>query len=114
MGKRTTSSGLALARAGRKDEASTELKKGRELIAANDRTQSANLDLAEARAALARGDLTEAEAKVRRAIESGPPSADAQALLDSVLAKSGHTEMRHSTSTNVPSAKEDFRTSKRR
>jgi len=84
--------GLALARAGRKDDASAELKKGRELIAANDRAQGANLDLADARAALERGELAEAEAKVRRAMQAGPPSADAQALLDAVLAKRGATE----------------------
>jgi tetratricopeptide (TPR) repeat protein len=84
--------GLALARAGRKDEASAELKKGRELIAANDRTQNASLDLADAHAALDRGDLAEAEAKVRRAMELGPPSTEAQSLLETISARRAKPE----------------------
>ena len=43
--------GLALARAGRKDEGTTEVQKGRELSAADDRNQNANLDINEGRTA---------------------------------------------------------------
>ena len=70
--------GLALARAGRKEEAAAELKKGRELVAADDRTQNANLDIAEGRAALEKGDLEEAAAKFRHAIQLRPDSSEAQ------------------------------------
>ena len=73
--------GLALSRAGRRDEAAAELKKGRELVAADDRIQNANLDIAEGRAALERGDVPAAEAKFRHAIQLQPTSADAQRYL---------------------------------
>ena len=39
---------------GTKEEAAAELQKGRELVAADDRSQNANLDIAEGRAALER------------------------------------------------------------
>ena len=81
--------GLALARAGRRDEATPELQKGRDLIAASDRSQNASLDLTEGRAALAKGDLPLAEAKFQRAIRLGPASAEAQALLGTVLERQG-------------------------
>ena len=77
--------GLALARAGRKDEATAELQKGRDLVAASDRNQNARMDLADGHAALARGDLPEAASKLRRAIQLGPPSAEAQAALGATL-----------------------------
>ena len=59
--------GLALARAGRKDEATSELQKGRELVAADDRDKTASLDLAGgARRRWRRGDLGRAAARLRR------------------------------------------------
>ncbi len=77
--------GLALARAGRKDDATAELQKGRDLVAASDRSQNARMDVADGHAALERGELTEAAAKFNRAIQLGPPSAEAQAGLGAVL-----------------------------
>ena len=71
--------GLALARAGRQAEATAALQKGRELVAADEREQTARLDVAEGRAALERGDLEQAAAKLRRAIQVRPDSAEAQA-----------------------------------
>src|SRR4029453_5939133 len=61
--------GLALARAGRKEDAAAELRKGRELTAADDRTQNANLDIAEGRAALDRGELDQPVSKFRPAAD---------------------------------------------
>jgi tetratricopeptide (TPR) repeat protein len=81
--------GLALARAGRKEEAAASLQKGRELVAEAERTQHATLDLAEGRAALEKGDLAQAEARLRRAVELKPDSADAQRYLGVVLDKLG-------------------------
>ena len=78
--------GLALARAGRKEEASAALQKGRELVAADDRTQNASLDIAEGRAALERGALDEAAAKFRHALQLRPDSRDAQRYLDTIAA----------------------------
>jgi tetratricopeptide (TPR) repeat protein len=49
--------GLALARSGRKEEATSELSKGRELVTADDRDKTASLDLLEGRAALEKGEL---------------------------------------------------------
>ena len=74
--------GLALARAGKKDDAAVELAKGRELSAAGDRTKNASLDIAEGRAALDRGSLDEAAQKFRHAVQVQPDSADAQQYLD--------------------------------
>ena len=79
--------GLALVRAGRKEEGAAHLKKGRELVAAGDRAQNALLDIADGRAALDRGDLEEAASKFRRAIQLRPESAEAQRLLDAALAR---------------------------
>jgi tetratricopeptide (TPR) repeat protein len=73
--------GLALVRAGRREEGAAQLKKGRELVAANDRTQNALLDIADGRAALDRGELDEAASKFRRALELRPESQEAQRLL---------------------------------
>ncbi len=74
--------GLALSRAGRKEEAAAELQKGRELVAADDRSQNANLDIAEGRAALDRGDLEGAAAKFRHALQLQPGSPEAQRYLE--------------------------------
>ena len=64
--------GLALARAGRQDEAAPVLQKGRELVAEDERKQTANLDLAEGRAALAG---RRPRARRGQAEECGPPAA---------------------------------------
>ena len=87
--RRTTSWVWRSARAGRKEEAAAQLKKGRDLVAADDRTQNANLDIAEGRAALERGDLEEAAAKFRHAIQLRPESAEPQRLLGVVLERQG-------------------------
>ena len=79
--------GLALARAGRKEEAAVELQKGRELVAADDRDQNVILDIAEGRAALEKGDLDLAAAKFRHASQLQPQSPEARRLLASVLEK---------------------------
>jgi tetratricopeptide (TPR) repeat protein len=84
--------GLALARAGRKDEAAAELQKGRELTVAGDRTRNASVDIAEGRAALDRGELDAATAKFRHAAQLEPDSPDAQQYLGSALEKQGNTD----------------------
>ena len=76
--------GLALARAGRKEEASAALAKGRALVAEDDKTQNASLDIAEGQAAMARGALEEAEAKFRHALQLRPDSRDARRYLDTI------------------------------
>ena len=50
--------GLALARAGRKEEATASLQKGRDLVAAADRAQLAALDAAEGRSPAGRKPLS--------------------------------------------------------
>jgi tetratricopeptide (TPR) repeat protein len=77
--------GLALVRAGRKEEGAAQLERGRELVAAGDRAQNALLDIADGRAALDRGDLEEAASKFRRAIQLRPEAAEPQRLLDATL-----------------------------
>jgi tetratricopeptide (TPR) repeat protein len=84
--------GLALARAGRREEAAAEVQKGRELAAADDRSQNANLDIAEGRAALGRGEMDQAAAKFRHALKLQPDSADAQHYLGVALEKQGDTQ----------------------
>jgi tetratricopeptide (TPR) repeat protein len=79
--------GLALARDGRKEEAAAELRKGRVLVAADDRDQTANLDIAEGRAALEKGDFEQAVMKFRHAIQLKPESPEAQRFLATVLEK---------------------------
>jgi tetratricopeptide (TPR) repeat protein len=81
--------GLALARAGRADEAAAQIKKGRDLVAAADRNQNANLDIVEGRAALEKGDLEQAAARFRHAIQLRPDSSDAQRYLALVEEKQG-------------------------
>ncbi len=70
--------GLALARAGRKEEAAAALQKGRELVAADERNQNANLDIAEGRAALERGDLRGSSRQVPSCPQLQPESPEAQ------------------------------------
>ena len=77
--------GLALVRAGRREEGAAQIKKGRDLVAAGDRAQNAQLDIADGRAALDRGDLDEAASKFRRAIQLRPESTEAQRLLATTL-----------------------------
>jgi tetratricopeptide (TPR) repeat protein len=81
--------GLALVRAGRREEGAAQLKRGRELVAAGDRAQNALLDVADGRAALDRGDLEEAASKFRRAIQLRPESSEPQRLLGAALERQG-------------------------
>ena len=81
--------GLALTRAGRKDDAAAALRKGRELVAADDRMQNANLDVAEGRAAFENGDLDQAATKFRHAIQLVPNLSEPQRYLGLVLEKKG-------------------------
>jgi tetratricopeptide (TPR) repeat protein len=84
--------GLALARSGKQQEGTAEVQKGRELSAADERNQNANLDIAEGRAALAKGELEQAAAKLRHAIQLEPASAEAEHFLGVVLQKQGDNE----------------------
>jgi tetratricopeptide (TPR) repeat protein len=84
--------GLALARAGRKEEAATALRTGRDLVAADDRTQNANLDVAEGRAAFENGDLPLAASKFRHAIQLVPESGEPQRYLAMTLEKQGDAQ----------------------
>jgi tetratricopeptide (TPR) repeat protein len=79
--------GLALARAGRKDEGAAEVQKGRELSAADDRIQNANLDISEGLEALDKGELDQAVVKFRHAVKLQPESGDAQRYLGTTLEK---------------------------
>jgi tetratricopeptide (TPR) repeat protein len=84
--------GLALARSGKQQEGAVEVQKGRELSAADERNQNANLDIGEGRAALAKGELEEAAAKLRHAIQLQPDSAEAEHFLGVVLEKQGDND----------------------
>ena len=84
--------GLALARSGKHAEGTAEVQKGRELSAADERNQNANLDISEGRAALAKGELEQAAAKLRHAIQLQPESAEAEHFLAVVLGKQGDNE----------------------
>jgi tetratricopeptide (TPR) repeat protein len=79
-------------RAGHTEEGTAELKKGRELVATDDRTQNASLDIAEGRAALDKGDLEQAADKFRHAIDLVPESSEAQRYLAAVLQKQGEKD----------------------
>jgi tetratricopeptide (TPR) repeat protein len=81
--------GLALARAGRKEEAAAALQKGRTLVAASDRDQRLALDLAEGRAALGRGEHDRAVDRFQRAVRLAPDSPQAKAQLATALAAKG-------------------------
>jgi tetratricopeptide (TPR) repeat protein len=96
--------GLALSRAGRKEEAATALKMGRDLVAADDRTQNANLDMAEGRAALETGELEQAAAKFRRAVQLRPDSSEARRYLAQVLEKQGDASVEGPARSEVTSA----------
>ena len=84
--------GLALARAGRKDEGAEEVKKGRELSSAEDRNQNANLDISEGQAALDKGDTEQAIVKFRHALNLQPESSLAQHQLGIALEKQGDSK----------------------
>jgi tetratricopeptide (TPR) repeat protein len=79
--------GLALARAGKQQEAAAEAQKGRELSAAEERSQNASLDIAEGRAALAKGEVDQAAEKFRHALKLDPDSAEAERYLGLVVEK---------------------------
>jgi tetratricopeptide (TPR) repeat protein len=84
--------GLALARAGRREEGAAAIEKGRALVAADDRTQNATLDMAEGRSALEQGELELAAARFQRAGKLLPDSADPQRHLGVVLERQGNAE----------------------
>jgi tetratricopeptide (TPR) repeat protein len=96
--------GLALVRAGRKEEGAAQIKRGRDLVAAGDRTQNALLDIADGRAALDRGDLEEAVSKFRRALELRPESPEPQRLLTEALARLEKLNPRRVAETAAPAA----------
>jgi tetratricopeptide (TPR) repeat protein len=83
--------GLALSRAGRKQEGAAEAQKGRDLIAANEGRQAAALDVAEANAALERGDTDQAIAKARKVIAFRTDSAEPYYVLGAALAAKGES-----------------------
>src|SRR5205085_8424430 len=83
--------GLALSRAGRKTEGAAEIQKSRDIIAAREQKDSANLDLAEAQAALEKGDADQAIAKARRLIAFRADAAEPYYILGAALAKKGDT-----------------------
>src|SRR6185295_13618451 len=71
----------------RKDEATSELQKGRELVKDDDRDRTASLDIAEGREAMAKGDLDRAAARFRHALQLRPDSPEAQTALAAVVEK---------------------------
>ena len=84
--------GLALARSDQQQEGTAEITKGRELSAADERNQNAELDVSEGRLALQKGELQEAETKFRHAIKLQPNSSTAWRYLGMALEKEGDTE----------------------
>jgi superkiller protein 3 len=80
--------GLALSRTGKRDEGDAEIRKGRELIAADENRQAAALDLSAARAALEKGDRDAAVAKARKVLQFEPDSAEARKILEAAAAPS--------------------------
>jgi tetratricopeptide (TPR) repeat protein len=84
--------GLALARAGRRGDATAALEKGRALVAADDRSQNAQLDLAQGRAALDEGELALAASRFQRAIKLQPDWPEAHRQLGIALQKQGDTD----------------------
>jgi tetratricopeptide (TPR) repeat protein len=84
--------GLALARSGQQQEGAAEVQTGRDLSAADERNQNAELDISEGRVALQKDELQEAEAKLRHAIKLQPNSPVAQHFLGVALEKEGDTE----------------------
>src|SRR5439155_4354815 len=99
--------GLALARAGKQQEAAAEAQKGRELSAAEERNQNASLDITEGRAALERGELEQAATKFRHALKLQPDSAEAQRYLGIALRKQGENSS-NSAVGSEPSATQDL------
>lgn len=84
--------GLALSRSGKRAEGAAEIQKSRELIAASEGDQAANLDMAEAAAALDKGHPDEAIPKIRRVIKNRPNAAEAYYLLGSALEMKGESQ----------------------
>jgi tetratricopeptide (TPR) repeat protein len=78
--------GLALSRAGRKEEGAAEVKKGRELIAASEGRQAAALDISEAQTALDQGDFDQAIAKAQKVIAFRTDAAEPYYVLGAALA----------------------------
>ncbi len=84
--------GLALSRAGRKQEAAPAIQKGRELVAAEQKSKTAVLDLNEGREALDAGNLDAAIAKFNQVVRAQPESPDAHHYLGLALARRGDTD----------------------
>ena len=84
--------GLALTRAGQKDEAAVEVQKGRELSSADERNQNANLVIAEGQSALDKGENDQAISKFRHAMSMQPDSAEAQHYLGVALERQSDIE----------------------
>jgi len=78
--------GLAFSRAGRKEEGAAAVKRGRELIAASEGRQAADLDISEAHAALDGGDFDDAIAKAQKVIAFRPDAAEPYYVLGAALA----------------------------
>jgi Flp pilus assembly protein TadD len=78
--------GLALSRAGRKEEGAAEVKRGRELIAANEGRQAAALDISEAQTALDQGNFDQAIAKAQKVIAFRTDAAEPYYVLGAALA----------------------------
>src|SRR5262249_54385707 len=70
-------------------DATTELEKARELSAATERTQNADLDINEGRAALDKGQPDQAIEKLRHAIKLQPDSVPAHYFLGVSLERKG-------------------------
>ena len=81
--------GLALSRNHEQEEAAAEVKEGRELSAADERNQNAELDISEGRQALQKGELQQAEAKFRHAIKLQPNSPVAEHFMAVTLEREG-------------------------
>jgi tetratricopeptide (TPR) repeat protein len=79
--------GLALSRAGHRDEGTAEITKGRELITAGENRQAAALDLTAAKVALQKGDVTTASLKARKVLEFQPDSTEARSVLEASTPK---------------------------
>jgi tetratricopeptide (TPR) repeat protein len=81
--------GLALTRERRMEEARAALEKGRQLIAASQRDQTAQLDLSEGRQALTAGQFDHAVSKFRQVARMKPDAAEAHYYLGVALARRG-------------------------
>ena len=100
--------GLALSRAGRQQESAVEIQKGRDLVAASQGAQNANLDLAEAKQALENGELDNAINKLRRVLASYPDSSEARSQLQAALIRKYEDDIRQGRFTDLEPRLEQF------